>query len=260
MKLTAPLRAARFRFAPSSRSADAKEPDGAPEKPQGGSGAPGSGRPQGRSEPAGKVARPERRPRQANRKGSRAGAPPPGRPQGRPTAAGPRGSRKAEPRGPGGRATARRLLGAPEPEGLTVAGSFGSRRAGGLSGSLFLRSFRLVSRCHGNRSHATTRRPSPPRSNRRGGHASLRRARVPRRAGGGHRHRGRRRQGHRLLGLHIEGGSVPGGLPTSRFDASGVAGRTGGDRGAGVLGHPRLVARAYGGARGAGLGGRIGSR
>jgi len=167
MRLTAPPRAARFRFAPSSRSADAKEPDGAPEKPQGGSGAPGSGRPQGRSEPAGKVARPERRPSQANRKGSRAGAPPPDRPQGRSESAGRWERRKASPRGPGGRAMARRLLGAPEPEGLTVVGSFGSRRAGGPSGSLFLhpfspRVFGYCPECHGNRDHQAGRRPRAP--------------------------------------------------------------------------------------------------
>src|SRR5262245_5207454 len=46
------------------------------------------------------------------------------------------GAARRARRGSGTARRARRLLGATEPEGLTVAGSFGSRRAGGPSGSV----------------------------------------------------------------------------------------------------------------------------
>ena len=99
---------------------------------------------EGRKATASRSGRPQDRnggpDRGRTRKGSRVGAPPPDEAARRSPGGGPSGEPQGDPAGSGGPRDGRGgCLEQPEPEGLTVAESFGSRRAGGPSGSLYFR-------------------------------------------------------------------------------------------------------------------------
>ena len=134
---------------------------------------------------------------------------------------------------------------------------------GGLSGSVSSRGSslgvpsRAMTEARPRRADAAERRER----DRRGRDAPLRRARLPRRARRGHRPRGRRRQGHGLPRLRLEGRAVPRRVSSARsrllpawLDAPAdvVDAR--------VLGDARVVAAAHRGVRRARTRCRTGSR
>ena len=254
-----------LRFAPSSRSTDARRPDEAPGEPQGEPRRDGerkAARPEGnrrrRSRKAEAVAPTEEARKGGGGRGARRGRTAARRNPPRQAAGAPQGE---PPLGRSGRAAqvaevawstrARGADGGWElrfPASLRSLGFFSAwGRAPRRRSSPSLRGApRAVPSCHDRGSEqADAGRRGEARADHRSGDAPVRRARLPGRARRGHRGRGGGRQRHRLPRFRLEGGALPRRVPARRLDAPGLARRAGGRRRGRVLGHARLVARAH---------------